>query len=97
MKARLLIVQNYLQKEVKKTNKSFPERRERMEKKENSFTRMIGGVNFIINIKAAEDATQEAEEFIKDLIAKDVLAEENTEKNKEDWAIPIYSLFNQKN
>lgn len=69
---------------MKKTNKSFPERRERMEKKENSFTRMIGGVNFIINIKAAEDATQEAEEFIKDLIAKDVLAEENTEKNKED-------------
>ena len=55
-----------------------------MEKKENSFTRMIGGVNFIINIKAAEDATQEAEELIKDLIAKDVLAEENTEKNKED-------------
>ena len=64
-----------------------------MEKKENSFTRKIGGVNFIVNIKAAEDATQEAEEFIKNLITKDIL----TEENKEDWAIPIYSLFNQKN
>ena len=55
-----------------------------MEKKESSFTQKIGGVNFTVNIKAAEDATQEAEEFIKDLIAKDVIAEENTEKNKED-------------
>ena len=64
-----------------------------MEKKENSFTQKIGGVSFIVNIKAAEDATQEAEEFIKDLISKDIL----TEENKEDWAIPICSLFNQKN
>ena len=38
-----------------------------MDKKENSFTQKIGGVNFIVNIKSAEDATQEAEE--------------NTEKN----------------
>ena len=68
-----------------------------MEKKENSFTQKIGSVNFIVNIKAAEDATQEAEEFIKDLIAKDILTEENTEENKENWAIPICSLFNQKN
>ena len=50
-----------------------------MEKKENSFTQKIGGVNFIVNIKAAEDATQEAEEFIKDLISKDILTEENKE------------------
>ena len=50
-----------------------------MEKKENSFTRKIGGVNFIVNIKAAEDATQEAEEFIKNLITKDILTEENKE------------------
>ena len=49
-----------------------------MEKKENSFTQKIGSVNFIVNIKAAEDAVQEAEEYIKDLIAKDILAEENT-------------------
>ena len=50
-----------------------------MEKKENSFTQKIGGVSFIVNIKAAEDATQEAEEFIKDLITKDILTEENKE------------------
>ena len=78
------VAQNYSQKEVKKANKSFLERRERMDKKENKFTQKIGGVNFTVNIKAAEDATQVAEEFIKDLIAKDVIAEENTEKNKED-------------
>ena len=41
-----------------------------MEKKENSFTQKIGSVNFIVNIKAAEDATQEAEEFIKDLVVE---------------------------
>ena len=57
----------------------LPEKRERMEKKENSFTQKIGGVSFIVNIKAAEDATQEAEEFIKDLISKDILTEENKE------------------
>ena len=73
------VAQNYSQKEVKKANKSFPERRERMDKKENKFTQKIGGVNFIVNIKAAEDATQEAEEFIKDLITKDILTEENKE------------------
>ena len=64
-----------------------------MEKKKNSFTQKIGGVNFIVNIKAAEDASQEAEEFIKDLISKDIL----TEENKENWAIPIYSLLVWKN
>ena len=50
-----------------------------MEKKENSFSQKIGGVNFIVNIRAAEDAVQEAEEFIKDLITKDTLTEENNE------------------
>ena len=64
-----------------------------MEKKESSFTQKIGGVNFTVNIKSAEYATQEAEEFIKDLITKDIL----TEENKENWASPICSLFNQKN
>lgn len=73
------VAQNYSQKEVKKANKSFSERRERMEKKENSFSQKIGGVNFIVNIRAAEDAVQEAEEFIKDLITKDTLTEENNE------------------
>ena len=50
-----------------------------MEKKESSFTQKIGGVNFTVNIKSAEYATQEAEEFIKDLITKDILTEENQE------------------
>ena len=62
-----------------KNNTFSEERKEIKEVKENSFTQKIGGVNFTVNIKAAEDATQEAEEFIKDLITKDILTEENKE------------------
>ena len=48
-----------------KNNTFSEERKEIKEVKENSFTQKIGGVNFIVNIKATEDAKQEAEEFIK--------------------------------
>lgn len=79
-----------------KNNTFSEERKEIKEVKENSFTQKIGGVNFTVNIKATEDAKQEAEEFIKDLIAKDVLAEGNVEENKEDRAVSIYSLSVEK-
>lgn len=45
-----------------------------MEEKEACFVEKIGGVTFIVNIKAAEKAKQTTDEFIKGLVAKECLA-----------------------